>query len=240
MRSSPSAADPLHPGPAGFAHRGVHGRGIPENSLSAFAAAVAMGAGIECDVRLSGDGSAVIFHDSNLQRMCGTQLEVDQTPAALLLGQRLNGTDQYIPSLWELLDLVDGRVPLILELKTRDRNAQALCRAVVSDLASRRGPVGVMSFDPRVGRWLKAHAQHIRRGLVIRDSLPSLRRRFELWLADPHFVAVDIAALGRPWVATLRRRMPVYSWTVRTKAHRQQAEVQADAPIWESNGRPGN
>ena len=85
MQSSRSEADPLDPGPGGFAHRGLHhAPGIPENSLAAFAAAIEAGAGIECDVRLSGDGSAIVFHDSDLRRMCSLALEVEQTPAALV------------------------------------------------------------------------------------------------------------------------------------------------------------
>src|SRR5690349_16442899 len=81
MRSSPSGPDPLDPGPCGFAHRGLHGPNAPENSLAAFAGALRMGGAIECDVRLSGSQSAVIFHDSNLKRMCDVALEVEQTPA---------------------------------------------------------------------------------------------------------------------------------------------------------------
>src|SRR4051794_4857772 len=84
MRSSPSGPDLLEPGPGGFAHRGLHGSGVPENSLAAFQAAFNQTVGVECDVRLSGDGSAVVFHDPDLTRMCGVALIVEQTPAALL------------------------------------------------------------------------------------------------------------------------------------------------------------
>src|SRR5438270_7866828 len=87
-RSSRSEPDPLKPGPRGFAHRGLHGAGVPENSLAAFSAAIAFGAGIECDVRLSGSGSAVVFHDHDLRRMCDVALDVETTPTALLTGQR--------------------------------------------------------------------------------------------------------------------------------------------------------
>jgi hypothetical protein len=78
----------------------------------------------------------------------------------------------------------------------------------------------------------------VRRGLVVRADLSPWRRRIALWLADPQFVAVDRAALSQPWVSRLRRRMPTYSWTIRTADERRQAEVQADALIWEGNGRP--
>lgn len=236
MRSSPSAADPLDPGPAGFAHRGLHyGAGFPENSLIAFAAALELGAGIECDLRLTADDHILVFHDSDAMRMCASPLEIGRSTLADL--QRLKVGEQPIPTLESLLQLVGGRVPLLLEVKVGDdlwRWASALKCA----LHDYRGPFGIMSFDPRLVRLVKTNLPEVRRGLVIRDSLQTLRRRLALWLADPQFLAVDVAALGKPWVAAARRRMPVYSWTVRTAEQRRQAEVHADAPIWEADGRP--
>jgi glycerophosphoryl diester phosphodiesterase len=238
MRSSPSAADPLDPGPAGFAHRGLHyGAGFPENGLIAFAGALELGAGIECDLRLTADDQILVFHDADAMRMCASPLRIGQSTLAEL--QRLKVGEHAIPTLESLLQMVGGRVPLLLELKVGDdlwRWAPALKRAL-KDYA---GPFGLMSFDPRLVRLVKTNLPYVRRGLVVRDSLPTLRRRFALWLADPHFLAVDVAALGKPWVASLRTRMPVYSWTVRTRDHRRQAEVHADAAIWEADGRPRN
>ena len=95
-----------------------------------------------------------------------------------------------------------------------------------------------MSFDPRVGRWLTSNAPDIRRGLVVRDSLPPLKRWFAMMIADPQFLAVDVAAIEAPWVAAGRAQMPVYSWTVRTPEQRRLVERHADAPIWEADGRP--
>jgi hypothetical protein len=78
----------------------------------------------------------------------------------------------------------------------------------------------------------------VRRGLVVRDDLPAMRRRIALWLADPQFVAVQRTSLGKVWAERLRRRMPVYSWTIRSAEQRTQAAVHADALIWEGDGRP--
>jgi glycerophosphoryl diester phosphodiesterase len=211
---------------------------VPENSLAAFDAAIAIGAGIECDVRLSGDQAAVVFHDGNLDRMCGVALGVERTSSALLIGQRLAGADQYIPALWQVLEHVGGRVPLLLELKTRDLNAATLCREVVLDLSPAAGAIGVMSFDPRVGLWLRRHATHIRRGLILRARTPAIRRRLAIALADPQFLALELPALGQSWVRRMRESRPIYAWTVRTPAERAQLQVQADALIWEGDGRP--
>jgi len=236
MRSSPSGPDPLNPGPAGFAHRGLHyGSGFPENSLIAFAAALEAGAGIECDVRLTADNRIVVFHDADAFRMCSSPLVIGRSTHSELSRLRLG--DGPIPTLESLLALVQGRVPLLIEVKVESdiwRWVPALRRA----LSGYAGPFGVMSFDPRIPRLLKTNMPEIRRGLVVRDSLPPWRRRLALRLADPDFLAVDRAALGKSWVARGRRRMPVYSWTIRTAEQRSQALVHADALIWEADGRP--
>ena len=237
MRSSRSGPDPLDPGPAGFAHRGLHyGSGFPENSFIAFAAALERGAGIECDLRLTADDQIVVFHDADALRICGSPLRIGNSPWSEL--SRLSVGEQSMPTLPSLLKLVGGRVPLLLEVKVQNdiwRWAPAFRRA----LRDYGGPFGIMSFDPRLVRIVKSHLGGIRRGLVIRDSLPSWKRRIALWLADPEFVAVDRAALGNTWVERLRRRMPVYSWTIRSAEERAQASVHADALIWEGDGRPG-
>jgi glycerophosphoryl diester phosphodiesterase len=238
MRSSRSKPDPIGPGPGGFAHRGLHyGSGFPENSLIAFAAALEMGCGIECDLRLTADDRVIVFHDPDCLRICGSPLVVGKSAWHAL--SRLRAGEHPIPTLESLLDMVAGRVPLLFEVKV-DRDIWRWMPALASALAGYRGPLGVMSFDPRISRLLKTNMPKVRRGLVVRDSLPTLRRRSAQWFADPQFAAVDRAALAKPWVARLRGRMPVYSWTIRTADQRAQASVQADALIWEGDGRPRN
>ncbi len=236
MRSSLSGADPLDPGPPGFAHRGLHhGSGFPENSLLAFAAALELRAGIECDLRLTADDEILVFHDADAWRLCASPLRIGHSTLAEL--GRLHVGEGPIPTLASLLHLVGGRVPLLLEVKVENdlwRWAPALKRT----LAGYSDRHGVMSFDPRLLRLLKTNLPDVRRGLVVRDRLPALRRRLALWLASPDFLAVDRAALGKPWVARARKRMPVYSWTIATAEHRSQAAVHADALIWEADGRP--
>jgi glycerophosphoryl diester phosphodiesterase len=236
MRSSRSAPDPLDPGPAGFTHRGLHyGSEFPENSLIAFAAALELGAGIECDLRLTSDNHIVVFHDRDAWRICASRMEIGKSTLAELL--RLTVGGHPIPTLDSLLTLVAGRVSLLLEVKV-DGDIWRWMSRLREAQAGYRGPFGLMSVDPRIPRLVKTNMPDMRRGLVVRASLPPLRRRAAIWLADPDFVAVDRAALGEPWVSRIRRRMPIYSWTVRTAEERRQAEVQADALIWEGDGRP--
>ena len=144
-----------------------------------------------------------------------------------------------MPTLESLFTLVKGRVPLLIEVKT-DGDIWRWMPAFKPILADYRGPFGVMSFDARIPRLLKTNMPEVRRGLVIRDSLPPLKRRLALWLADPDFVAVERTALAKPWIARIRERMPVYSWTITSPEQRLQAQVHADALIWEGDGRPRN
>lgn len=236
MRSSRSAADPLDPGAVGFAHRGLHdGATFIENSFVAFAAALERGAGIECDLRLTADNQIIVFHDADALRLCGSHAVIACSTLAELA--RLSVGNRPIPTLGQLLKLVDGRVPLLLEAKI-DERFWRFGPALLAALGNYRGAFGVMSFDPRLPRWLKTNAPHIRRGLVIADRLSPIRRWGSMMLADPHFLAVDRAALGRAWVARARHRLPVYSWTIRTAAERAVAAPLADALIWEADGRP--
>lgn len=238
MRSSRSNPDPLDPGPAGFAHRGLHGPGIPENSLAAFQAAVAAGAGIECDVRLSGDGEVMVVHDRDLRRLCGVEIEVAGTPATQLAANRLLGTDQRIPWLGELLDLVAGRVPILIEAKVCGGNARLLAAAIARELDDYAGAVAVMSFEPKVANWFARHRPYRRRGLVVKERACALDRWTAVGYGRPHFVAAETGLLGTRWAKKIRARKFLYVWTVRSAGQRLQALVHADALIWEGDGRP--
>src|SRR5689334_2040770 len=143
MRSSRSGPDPLNPGPAGFAHRGLHyGSEFPENSLIAFAAALELGAGIECDLRLTRDNRIVVFHDSDALRICGSPLQIGANEWIEL--SRLRVGEHSMPTLESLLALVDGRVPLLLEVKV-ENDIWRWVPALREALAGYDGAFGVMS-----------------------------------------------------------------------------------------------
>ncbi|MEO7409884.1 MAG: glycerophosphodiester phosphodiesterase family protein [Sphingomicrobium sp.] len=236
MRSSRSSPDPLDPGRNGFAHRGLHhAPAIVENTLTSFAASLESGAGIECDLRLTADDQILVFHDRDAARLCGDPAIIGRKTLAELAHLTVGG--HPIPTLAQLLALIAGRAPMLLEAKVED-DLWRFGRALVAALDGHVGSCGVMSFDPRLMRWLKTNAPRLRRGLVIRDSLSAPKRWVAMTLADPAFLAVDVAAIERPWVAKARATMPVYTWTVRTVDQRRIALPRADALIWEADGRP--
>ena len=148
-----------------FAHRGLYtqDQSVPENTPAAFRAAVAGGYGIELDIQLSKDGQVVVFHDDTLDRVCGVHGRVDAFNWEELREMPLYGTDQRMPLFTEVLSLVDGRVPLIVEIKTGPRNAK-LCEKAWSILLQYTGAFCVESFDPRIVAWWKKYARQVLRG----------------------------------------------------------------------------
>ena len=139
-----------------FAHRGLHGDGAAENSLSAFRRAVEEGFGVELDVRLSADGELVVFHDSTLKRMTGVDKKVAELTLAELRELRLANTDDTVPTLREVFDLVDGRIPLLIEIKEKT-GEHGVTDKLLSELEDYAGPYIVESFNPTaLGRFRKS------------------------------------------------------------------------------------
>ena len=226
-----------------YAHRGVHDGSMVENSPAAFAEAIRRGMGIECDVQKSRDGRAMVFHDWTLERLTDEAGPVGARDAAALETIALAGSGDTIPTLDRLLDQVAGRVPLLIEIKSkRERNPVPLCLAVRRAIEGYRGAVAVMSFDPRVPKWFVVHAREVVRGLVMTESgkgeaLGPLKRRLALWHARPDFLAYDVRDLPSRFAASQRRRgLPLLTWTVRSPGLRGVAAEYADAPIAEGAG----
>ena len=226
-----------------YAHRGVHDDHVVENSPSAFAEALARGMGIECDVQKSRDGRAMVFHDWSLDRLTPHSGPVAKRDAAELEQVPLRGTGDCIPTLERLLAQVAGRVPLLIEVKSKnDRSPMPLCLAVHRALEGYAGEVAVMSFDPRVPRWFRANSPGPVRGLVVTEENARglrgiVKRRFTLWHGKPEFLAYDVRDLPSRFASAQRSRgLPLLTWTVRSATLRERAALHADAPIAEGAG----
>lgn len=226
-----------------FAHRGLHGGGRIENSRAAFEAAIAAGHGIELDVQASLDGHALVIHDYSLERLTEGIGRICGLAAAEIRRLRLRDSEETVPSLEEVLELVGGRVPLLIELKAPDRRVDALSGAVLGALAGYKGPVAVMSFNPEVGRWFAAAAPEILRGLVVTEAgrrwRGTLTRQVALWRSRPDFLAYDIRDLPSRFAAAQRAKgLPVLTWTCRSDAERARAALHADQIIYETPPAP--
>ena len=157
-----------------YAHRGLHDKanGIPENSLAAFRRAVEHGFGAELDVHLTKDGQLAVIHDTSLLRTAGVDVKVTDLTAEELKQYRLEGTDEQIPLLEEVLPLFEGNAPLIVELKV-DGNNGPLCETACYTLDQYSVDYCIESFHPGAVRWLKEHRPDICRGQLSENFIRS-------------------------------------------------------------------
>ena len=228
-----------------YAHRGLHGNGASENSLTAFERACEAGVGIELDVRLSVDGEAVVFHDATLERLCGRRERVDALTLAQLRALSLPDGSR-IPTLEEALACVSGRIPLLVEVKN-GRGLTRLCAQTLTQLRSYSGPWAVESFDPRAVRYFRRNAPEAPRGqlvslpdeylgAVLRTGAQALSHLLANFLSRPDFIAYDRRMEGR---RTLRIQRGLYRarlavWTVRSRAELKSALARGESAIFEA------
>jgi glycerophosphoryl diester phosphodiesterase len=237
-----------------IAHRGLHARenGIVENTLSAARAASEHGFSIECDVQLTSDGEAVVFHDFALERLTTERGEVAKKGVADLSALTLKDTRDRIPTLPALLEVIGGRTPLIIEIKSRFDGDWRLAERVAAVLGEYEGPVAIKSFDPRIIAGLRDNADRLgtrarplgvvanaryddhkpplpqptRENLAAFLHYPQTRPDFLSWRVDdlPHAI---------PFLLRTQLDTPVIAWTVRREEQRALAAQWADQIVFE-------
>ena len=238
-----------------IAHRGLHDHaaGRIENSGSAARAAVEHGFAIECDVQLSADGEAMVFHDFRLDRLTGESGPVRARSAAVLSRIALAGSTDGIPTLPEFLDLIGGRVPLVVEIKSAFDGDFRLARRTAEIVAASNAPVAIKSFDPAV----IAHLRENRAALGVANTPLGIVAEADYshgdWAALPKATQVDLANFlhyersqpdflswrvrdlphPTPYLCRTALGMPVMSWTVRTPEQRALAALWADQMVFE-------
>lgn len=230
-----------------YAHRGLHGNGVPENSMQAFRLALEKGYGIELDLHLMADGGLAVIHDAALKRTTGLEGVIEDLTTADLSGCRLEGTEETIPQFQQVLELFAGKAPMIVELKAERGNHAALCEAACRALEGYEGTYCIESFDPRCLLWLKKNRPDIIRGQlaanfgkdrkiklnpVLKFLLTHLLTGF---LTEPDFIAYQF--LDRK-VLSNRLTKAVWgvqnaSWTLRSKADFDTAVAEGSIPIFE-------
>jgi len=234
------------------AHRGLHDRacGVVENSEGAVRAAIAGGYAIEIDIQPSADGVPMVFHDEDLGRLTDATGRTDARTAAELSALRLKDSDEGIPTLARILEVVAGRVPLLIEIKDQDgRLGEAvgpLEHAVAAALEGYAGDVAVMSFNPHSIAAFGKAAPGIARGLVTEafdeaeyDMVPEGRRLELSAIADfdrvgASFVSCNWHDLDRGPIHALKaREVPVLCWTIRSAADEAKARHIADNVTFE-------
>jgi glycerophosphoryl diester phosphodiesterase len=215
-----------------LAHRGLHDEqnGIIENTVSAFAAAITGRYGIECDLQISGDGEAMVYHDDALGRLSDGKGRLDAMTAAELKRVPFRATADRMMTLGELCDFVAGRATLLLELKSPLAADRRLAARAAKVLSGYGGQAAVMSFDPAQIADLRAIAPRLTRGIAVRNHAWA-----EVAATPRQFIAYSIANLPAllPTVARNLFGLPLLAWTVRSTDDQRKAARYADQMIFE-------
>lgn len=230
-----------------FAHRGLHGNGVPENSLWAFKRALDKGYGSELDIHLLADGELAVIHDHSLKRTALRDINIEDLTLEELGNYFLEGTTEKIPTLKEVLDLYDGKLPLIIELKSTADNVEKLCLNTAYLLKSYKGKYCVESFDPRCVKWFKKHSPQIIRGQLSQNYFKAKNNKFSFFikivmtnlltnfLTKPDFVAYrfdDRNCLSFK-ICTRLHKLQGVGWTIRGEQNIVLAEKENVIPIFE-------
>ena len=230
-----------------YAHRGLHSEGVPENSMAAFKAALDGGFGIEFDVHLLADGNLAVIHDSLLNRTTGQAGRIEDLTTEDLKKYPLEGTEETIPTFAQLLELYNGKAPLIVELKPVDGNHAQLTETACKMLDAYPGPYCLESFDTRCIQWLKKNRPNLIRGQLsyryigARVDMPDLLK-FVLthnllnFTCVPDFVAYRYCDRKKTLSNDLCRKLwkaQGVSWTLKTKEEYDTAVSEGWLPIFE-------
>ena len=227
-----------------YAHRGLHGKEIPENSLAAFKAAIDKGFGIELDVQLSSDGTVMVFHDYDLSRMTGVSKKLCNLSANELKALSLANTDQYIPTFEEVLTLVNGAVPLLVELKGETLDA-SLCPKVAELLKAYKGDYCIESFNPLLLKEMRKYLPNAYYGQLYTNVCRDKKKYSVLnillvgmvfnFLARPNFIAYNKKDRNSFPVkfTTKFYKAPKFVWTVNSREEREIAKENGEYAIFE-------
>lgn len=223
-----------------IAHRGLHGIDAPENSLAAFGKAIEAGFPIEIDVRPIDDGTVVVFHDDKLTRMTDLDGYVCNMTKSDLEKVRLRNSDERIPTFNEVLEFVDGRTPLLIEIKN-DSTVGQLERDTLELLSSYKGEYAVQSFNPYSMEFFKKNAPQIPRGQLScffdKKDLGFFKRfvlkRLKMnKVSSPDFISYNHANLPNKYVT--KTKLPTLAWTVRSNAEMEKCLPYCDNIIFEN------
>lgn len=210
-----------------IAHRGLHNinLGIPENSLLAFQKAIDNNYTIELDIHILKDNTVVVFHDDNLNRMTGIDKKIKNTTYNELSKLNLQNTSEKIPTLSQVLSLIDSKVPIIIEFKT-DAKLGLLEKEAMKILANYKGPFAIKSFSPICIYYFKKHYPNIIRGqlsynyddskfgFIVNNLLKNMAFNF---ITKPDFISYKASDISNKKLIKLKQKYIVLGWTIKSK-----------------------
>lgn len=203
-----------------IAHRGIHNDSVIENTIPAFSLALEKNIPIELDVHILKDGNIVVYHDNNLKRLIGVDRNISSYTYGELKKETFPNTDIHIPLFSDVLDIVNGKVLLVLEIKKSDiYSYKEYCKKVVSIIKNYRGNFVIKSFDIRIVYWFLRNTDYIsgllisKRNKKIYDFL--IKKKITLSILKPDFISVDYHIVNSKLVQNFRKKRPVLVWTIR-------------------------
>lgn len=208
-----------------IAHRGLHNDLVLENTMEAFKKAIEAGYPIELDVHLLHDNSVVVFHDDNLIRMANINRKIKDVTYDEIKNIKLKGSNNYIPLFKDVLNLVNGRVPLLIELKY-DCKTGLLEDKVMNILKDYKGPYAIQSFSVLSLIYLKKHYPYVLRGQLasnyrfgVKHPIICFHSKHLLFnfLTKPDFISYDIKLLPNKKISKLRKKKTIFCWTIRNE-----------------------
>jgi glycerophosphoryl diester phosphodiesterase len=233
---------PIFNGP--LAHRGLHNDDFDENSMAAFANAVKNGYGIELDVHLLKDGNLVVFHDENLKRVVGVDVNLSSLTYDEVKQYLLPKTKTTLPLLKDVLDLVNGQVPLLIELKLMNKFDEAFPKAVLEELKDYKykESIALQSFNPYAMKWLRQNQTYpYLLGQLGSNILPgqskfvhfAFRHLFVAKIAKPDFINWEVSFINKRNIQRYRKKHGLLTWTINDDKKLETAEKYADNIVFE-------
>lgn len=222
-----------------IAHRGLHTKDIPENSLSAFENALKNNYAIELDVQFTKDKEVVVFHDENLKRMTNDTRNIEDVNYDELKNLRLDNTNEIIPTLEEVLELVDSKVAILIEIKDC-KDYIELSEKTYEILKGYEGNYAIQSFNPFILEWYKNNASEVIRGQLSgtftegSESLNSfekfvLKNMLLNFKSKPNYIGYDLEGIPKSKLESLRKKgVPIIVWTVKNKEDMEKAYKYSD------------
>lgn len=224
-----------------IAHRGLHDKVSPENSLSAFQKAIDAGYPIELDVQLIADGTVVVFHDSSLSRLTDNDGYLKFLNKADLDLLTLKDSKEKIPTFQEVLELVNGQVPLLIEIKSEGKVGE-LEKKVIEMLKAYNGEYAICSFNPYVLEYFYKHAPDIPRGQLagfLKGEKLSFFKKYALKrmllnkkISHPNFISYEAKRLPNRFVKRYKS-LPLLAWTIRSESEYLKVVKYCDNVIFE-------
>lgn len=225
-----------------IAHRGFHDENSPENTLSAFKNAIKFAYPIELDVQQISDGTIIVFHDVSLQRLTGKDGYIKNLVKEDLKDYKINNTENYIPTFEEVLDLVDGQVPILIEIKNTNKVGD-FEKTLWEILKEYKGEYAVQSFNPFSLEWFKLNAPKVLRGQLSSffkgENLSFIKKYFlkrmyfNKKVSQPHFIGYDAKDLPNRYVNKFKE-LPLLAWTIRSQEEYMRILPYCDNIIFEN------